>query len=92
MDNILLYTRKCYDGGFIYFLKRYIHDHMDPDLYNEEELEELIDLFDYGTPLWGGLLGTGDETPTYPYVFGGAGALALLALLLIGRKRRKNQA
>ena len=41
VDKILLYTRKCYDGGFIYFLKRYIHDHMDPDLYNEEELEEL---------------------------------------------------
>ena len=54
----------------------------------EEEMEELIDLFDYMTPLWGGLLGTGDETPVYPYVFGGVGLAALLAVLL-GRKRKK---
>ena len=57
----------------------------------EDELLELLDLFDYDTPLWGGLLGTGDETPVWPYAFGGAGALALIALAaltIIGRRRR----
>ena len=53
-------------------------------------MEDLIDLFDYMTPLWG-MLGTGDETPAYPYVFGGVGALAVVALAFFGRKRRKNQ-
>ena len=51
------------------------------------ELMELIDLFDYGTPLFGALLGTGDETPLYPFVFGGIGLLAL-GLALFARKRR----
>lgn len=53
----------------------------------EEELEGLLELFDYGTPMWSGLLGTGDDLPAYPFIFGGIGALALLALLL-GRKRK----
>ena len=52
-----------------------------------EELEELIDLFGYQTPLFG-MMATGDETPVYPWVFGGMGLAALLALLAIGRKRR----
>ena len=54
----------------------------------EEDLEGLMDLFDYGTPLWGGLLGTGDEVPVYPFVFGGIGIAAVIALLL-SRKKRK---
>ena len=53
------------------------------------ELAELIDLFDYQTPLYGGLLGTGDETPLYPFVFGSLGLLAL-ALALGTRKRRNH--
>ena len=52
--------------------------------------EELIDLFDYNTPLWG-MMGTGDETPVYPYVFGGAGVLAVVALLVFGKKRKKSR-
>lgn len=52
-----------------------------------DELTDLIDLFDYGTPLFGALLGTGDETPVYPFVFGGIGLLAL-GLALFARKRR----
>ena len=54
----------------------------------DEELEDLMFLGDYGTPLFGQLLGTGDETPMYPFVFGGIGLLAL-ALLLVSKKRRK---
>ena len=54
-----------------------------------DELMDLIDLFDYGTPLFGALLGTGDETPLYPFVFGGLGLLAL-GLALFTRKRRKS--
>ena len=59
------------------------------DKYGEEELEEMTDIFDYGTPLWGGLLGTGDETPIYPYIFAGVGVVAVVALLVFGRKRKK---
>ena len=54
---------------------------------SEEELEGLLDMFDYGTPLYG-MLGTGDETPLYPFVFGGVGLLAL-ALLMALKKRKK---
>lgn len=57
--------------------------------FREEELEELLDIFDYGVPLWGGLLGTGDEIPVYPFAFGGLGLLALVAFLLYNRKRNR---
>ena len=56
---------------------------------DEEELEELLDLFDYGTPLFG-MLQTGDDIPAYPFVFGGIGLAALLALALLSRKRKLN--
>ena len=55
--------------------------------YTEEELEELFDLFGYGTPLFG-MLDTGDETPAYPFVFAGIGVIALAVALFIRRKRR----
>ncbi|MBR4441646.1 MAG: Cna B-type domain-containing protein [Clostridia bacterium] len=55
----------------------------------DEELDELLDLFDYETPLWGGLLGTGYETPVWPYVSAGVGALAVIGLV-VTRKRRKH--
>ena len=58
------------------------------DAYTEEELEELLDLFDYDTPLWGGLLGTGDDLPIYPFVFGAIGALAVILLVVTDRRRR----
>ena len=32
----------------------------------------------------------GDDTPIYPFVFGGAGLLAIALALVIGRKRRAN--
>ena len=54
----------------------------------EAEMEELFDLFDYDTPLWG-ILGTGDETPVWPYAFGGAGALALIGAIVLALKRKK---
>ena len=56
----------------------------------EEQLEDLLDLFDYDTPLFGRPLGTGDEIPVYPFVFAGIGLTAVL-VLLIGRRRRKNE-
>lgn len=56
---------------------------------NSGELEETVDLFGYNTPLWGGLLGTGDETPIYPYIFGGVGVVAVIAAVIFGRKRKK---
>ena len=56
---------------------------------SEESLENLIFLLDYGTPLWGGLLGTGDETPMYPYIFSAIGAAALIALLVLNRKKKR---
>ena len=60
----------------------------------EEELEDLMDLFDYGTPLWGELLATGDETPIYPFVFGGIGGTALIALavMMLLNRRKKGRA
>ena len=54
-----------------------------------EELEELLDLFDYDVPLFGGLLGTGLEIPAYPFVFAGVGLLALALLVLTRKKREK---
>ena len=59
------------------------------DEFTEEELEDLLDLFDYDTPLFGRPLGTGDEIPVYPFVFAGIGLVAVLVLVL-GRKRGKN--
>ena len=55
-----------------------------------EELEGLIELFGYGTPLWGGLLQTGDQMPVYPFVFGGCGIVALLVLVILERRKRKH--
>lgn len=61
------------------------------DRFPEEGLEELIDLFDYDVPLWGGLLGTGFELPAYPFVFGGIGLAAIILLIVFGRKKKKEQ-
>ena len=55
----------------------------------EEDLEELVELFDYDTPLWGGLLGTGDETPVYPFVFGAIALVSIAMLLADSRRRRR---
>ena len=54
----------------------------------DEELEDLFDMFGYGTPLFG-ILGTGDITPLYPYIFGGVGAIAVIAAVMLGKRRRK---
>lgn len=60
--------------------------------FPEEGLEELIDIFDYDVPLWGGLLGTGSEVPLYPFVFAGIGVAALIVLIVFGRKKKKDAA
>ena len=60
---------------------------------NTENLENLVDILDYETPLWGDLLGTGQkEAPVEPYVFGGAGMLAIGLALVLGKRRRKVRA
>lgn len=52
----------------------------------EAELEEQYDMFGYNTPR-AGLLNTGDETPAWPLAF----ALALIALAVMGRKRKEKR-
>ena len=54
----------------------------------DEELEELFDMFGYGTPLYG-MLGTGDEIPVWVWICGGVGIVALALAILMGRKRRQ---
>lgn len=63
--------------------------------FGEQDLEDLIELYDYKTPLWGRPLKTGDEMPLYPMIFGGIGLTALVALailIVIGKKRGNNAA
>lgn len=55
----------------------------------QEELESLVDVSNYTTPLTGGLLPTGDETPIAPFAFALAGLAALLVLALADRRRIK---
>ena len=64
-----------------------------PEIENltEEEMEDLLDLFGYGTPLFGRPLGTGDDTPIYPFIFAGIGVIAVVILLVFGRKRKGNE-
>ena len=54
-------------------------------------LEYLISIDQYETPLWGRLLGTGDETPLYPFIFGGVGVVALGVLAGLGIHRRRKR-
>ena len=56
-----------------------------------EELADLIELFGYGTPLWGGLLPTGDVLPVYPFIFAGIGIAALAVLFEMSRRKRSRQ-
>ena len=54
----------------------------------DEQMEALLDLFGYRAPRAGELLNTGDEIPPLKYAFTGAGALALMLFLILGRKRK----
>ena len=56
--------------------------------FTEQMFSDLLMLLNYDTPLFG-MLATGDETPVYPYVFGGIGVLALAAWLLTVRRKRR---
>ena len=58
------------------------------DRMKEIDFESLLMLLGYDTPLFG-MLGTGDETPAWPYVFGGLGILAVAAWLALERKKRR---
>ena len=55
---------------------------------SDEELEELFDMFGYGTPLYG-MLGTGDQVPVWVWICGGVGIAALAMAILMGRKKRR---
>ena len=59
-------------------------------LYTEGDLSEMFDLFDYGVPLFGVLLGTGLEIPMYPFIFAGFGLLAIAMLVVLGRKKKED--
>ena len=58
---------------------------------SEESLEQGLMLPGYETTQVGPLMNTGDDTPVYPFVFGGIGAVAVIALLVLGRKKKKGQ-
>ena len=57
------------------------------DDFSMEDLEELLDISDYETPLFG-ILGTGNDIPVYIFVLGGVGILAILLLVIFGRKKK----
>ena len=59
---------------------------------NDEELEGMFVDFGYGVPLWGMLMGTGDDTPAWPWVFAGIGAIALALIPILGYRRKKRRA
>ena len=56
----------------------------------DEELEELFDMFGYGTPLYG-MFGTGDTVPAWVWICGAVGILALVMAIVMGRKKRKTR-
>ena len=55
----------------------------------EEGLEAGIMLPGYESGLTDPLKQTGDDTPVYPFVFGGVGVAAVIAALVVGRKKKK---
>jgi hypothetical protein len=54
----------------------------------DEELEELFDMFGYGTPLYG-MFGTGDSIPAWVWTCGICGLLALALAVLLGKRRKR---
>ena len=58
---------------------------------SEESLEAGLMLPGYTPDLTGSLMNTGDDTPVYPFVFGGIGAVAVVAALVLGRKKKKKE-
>lgn len=57
---------------------------------DDEELEELFDMFGYGTPLYG-MFGTGDQIPAWVWICGAVGLLALVMAIVMGRKKRRTR-
>ena len=57
----------------------------------ENELEELLTLFDYPVPLWGEPMKTGDELPIYPIIFGSVGLCALIAVVVLSNMEKKKK-
>jgi len=57
---------------------------------DDEELEELFDMFGYGTPLYG-MFGTGDTVPAWVWICGAVGILALVIAIVMGRKKKKSR-
>jgi hypothetical protein len=54
----------------------------------DEELEDLFDMFGYGTPLYG-MFGTGDSIPAWVWTCGSCGLLALALAILLGKRRKR---
>ena len=55
--------------------------------FTDEELEKLFDIWGYETPLYGGLLQTGDEMPIWVLYAGGIGSLSALIAILLKKKK-----
>jgi len=55
---------------------------------SDEELEELFDMFGYGTPLYA-MLGTGDTVPAWVWICGSCGLLALALAILLGKRKKR---
>ena len=55
---------------------------------SDEELEDLFDMFGYGTPMYG-MLGTGDQIPAWVWTCGSCGLLALALAILLGKRKKR---
>jgi len=54
--------------------------------FTDEELEELLDIWGYETPLYG-ILQTGDEVPIWVWGASGIGSLSALLAILLKKKK-----
>ena len=56
-----------------------------------EEPMEFITILDYGVPLYGGALKTGDRPPSYPFALAGIGLIALALAFWPGKRAKRKQ-
>ena len=55
---------------------------------SDEMLEDLFDMFGYGTPLYG-VMDTGDTVPAWVWTCAGGGLLALALAIILGKRRKR---
>ena len=69
-DDILFYTNKIYSDAYVSFVKSYVREHYDPELYTEEELDRITpenyhDFIELITNRKGGRLWSGRVSPVF---------------------------